>query len=164
MDWGEDVCHIDAPEGTRIVLNVSAPNAEMEGPRVDTTPARQRAFSKSPTQVFSTFLNLGSENVSFGEIEKVYLAVCGAIKREYSRSTPIRPRLIVHLRASQNLLHYPGREVWLTKWGRYRFADALVDIALREMISPQDKLRPSNLAVTQASATVSLCELKNCRD
>jgi hypothetical protein len=147
-----------------LVLNFSAPNAEMNPPPPDRTPARQITISKSPTQGFFTFLNLGSEKVSYGEIEKVYLAVCEAIEREYSRSTPIRPRLILHLGASQNLLRYSDREVRLTKWDRYRFADAVVDIALREMISPEDKLRLSNLAVAQASATVSLCELKNCKD
>jgi hypothetical protein len=119
-------------------------------------------ISKDPTQRFFTVLNPGNEKVSLIEAEKVYLSVCETIEREFNRSTPIRPRLILHLGAGQNLLHYPNREIRLTKWDKNRFAEAVVDLALHDMVSPEDRLRLSKLAVAEAGGTVNLCELKEC--
>ena len=128
----------------------------------DSTGMGYITISKNPTQRFFTVLNPGNEKVSLAEAEKVYLAACETIGREFNRSTPIRPRLILHLGAGQNLLHYPNREIRLTKWDKNRFAEAVVDLALHDMVSPEDRLRLSKLAVAEAGGTVNLCELKEC--
>jgi hypothetical protein len=134
-----------------LVLNFSVPNAETEVPHPD-----------SIQEGFFTVLNPGNEKVSYSEVEKVYLAACETIERQFNLPTPIRPRLTVHLGASENNLHYPDRELRLARWDKNRFAEAVVELVLHDMISPEDRLRLTKLAVTKAGATVSLCELKNC--
>jgi hypothetical protein len=145
-----------------LVLNFSPPNPQMEVARPDATQTRYPSISKDPAQGYFTIFNPGNEKISYIEAEKVYLAACEAIEREFNRSTPIRPRLTVHLHSNENNLHYPDRDLRLTRWDKNRFAEAVVELVLHDMISPEDRLRLTKLAVAQAEATVSLCELKDC--
>jgi hypothetical protein len=70
--------------------------------------------------------------------------------------------LILRLGAENNVLRYPMREIQLKKWDEYRFADAVVEVALEGMVSKEDRVRLSNTAVNAAAATVNICELKTC--
>jgi len=149
-------------EERRLVLNFSPPNAETEVPRPDATQTRYISISKDPALGYFTIYNPGGEKISYSEAEKVYLAACEAIEREFNRSTPIRPRLTVHLHSNENNLHYPDRDLRLSRWDKTRFAEAVVELVLHDMISPEDRLRLTRLAVAQAGATVSMCELKAC--
>ncbi len=145
-----------------LVLNFSPPDAETEVPRPDATQTRYISISKDPALGYFTIYNPGGEKISYSEAEKVYLAACEAIEREFNRSTPIRPRLTVHLHSNENNLHYPDRDLRLSRWDKTRFAEAVVELVLHDMISPEDRLRLTRLAVAQAGATVSMCELKAC--
>jgi hypothetical protein len=90
-----------------IVLNFSAPNLEngVRGP--DASPAEHLAVPEDTTQGFFTIINPHHVKVSAVEAERVYLAACETIEREFNRSTPIRPRLTLHLGSTENNLHYP---------------------------------------------------------
>jgi len=145
-----------------LVLNFSAPNVEMEVPRLDSTQAHYITVSKDQALGFFTIFNPGNEKISYAEAEKVYLAACETIEREFNLSTPIRPRLTVHLHSNENNLHYPDHDLRLAKWDKNRFAEAVVELMLHDMISSEDRLRLTKLAVTKAGGTVSLCELKDC--
>jgi len=149
-------------EGRGLVLNFSPPNEETGGPRPDATQTRYISISRDPALGYFTIYNPGGEKISYSEAEKVYLAACEAIEREFNRSTPIRPRLTVHLHSNENNLHYPDRDLRLSRWDKNRFAEAVVELVLHDMISPEDRLRLTKLAVAQAEASVSLCELKDC--
>src|ERR1700681_4616817 len=136
----------------------------MEVPRPDSTQTPQIRISQDPTQGFFTIFNPGDEKISYTEAEKVYLAACETIEREFNLSTPIRPRLTVHLHANENNLHYPDRDLQLARWDKNRFAEAVVELVLHDMITSEDRLRLTKLAVTKAGGTVSLCELKDCKN
>jgi hypothetical protein len=144
------------------VLNFSPPNAETGVARSDATQTRYISVTKDPALGYFTIFNPGGEKISYGEAEKVYLAACETIEREFHQSAPIRPRLTVHLQSNENNLHYPDRDLRLSRWDKNRFAEAVVELVLHDMISSEDRLRLTKLAVAQAGATVSLCELKNC--
>ena len=149
-------------ENGGLALNFSASNSEIGIPDVNSVEGPAKSVSQNSIHEFFTIVNHGSEKVSDIEAERVYLAACAAVEHEFSRPASIRPRLTVRLGAGQNLLHYPTREIRLTKWDKYKFADGVLELALRDMVTHDDKIRLSNLAVTQAGGTVSVCELKNC--
>jgi hypothetical protein len=146
------------------ILNFSAPNAEMEVARPDATQTRYASVTKDPALGYFTIFNPGGEKISYSEAEKVYLAACEEIEREFNRTTPIRPKLTVHLHSNENNLHYPDRDLRLARWDKNAFAEAVVELALHDMISPEARQRLTKLAVAEAGATVSLCELKDCKN
>jgi hypothetical protein len=145
-----------------LVLNFSSPGAEAVVVRPDATRTEYVSVTKDPALGYFTIFNPGGEKISYSEAEKVYLAACETIEKEFNRTTPIRPRLTVHLHSNENNLHYPDRDLRLSRWDKNRFAEAVVELVLHDMISPEDRQRLIKMAVAQAGATVSLCELKNC--
>ena len=145
-----------------LVLNFSPPGAGTEIVRPDATRTTYISITKDPALGYFTIFNPAGEKISYSEAEKVYLAACETIEREFNRSTPIRPRLTVHLHSNENNLHYPDRDLRLSRWDKNRFAEAVVELVLHDMISPEDRKRLTKQAVAQAEATVSLCELKTC--
>jgi hypothetical protein len=149
-------------EDRGLVLNFSPPNAEIDAVHPGATVTRYLSVSRDPTLGYFTIFNPANEKISYTEAEKVYLAACQTIEREFNRSAPIRPHLTVHLHSEENNLHYPDRDLRLARWDKDRFAEAVVELVLHDMVSPQERLRLTKLAVSQAGATVSLCELKNC--
>jgi hypothetical protein len=147
-----------------LVLNFSPSNVETEVVRPDATRTTYASVTKDPALGYFTIFNPGGEKISYSEAEKVYLAACETIEREFNRTTPIRPRLTVHLHSNENNLHYPDRDLRLSRWDKNRFAEAVVELVLHDMISAEDRQRLTKLAVAQAGATVNVCELKDCNN
>jgi len=145
-------------------LDFSAPGAEAEDRPADSLDARATSVSSSSSGAseYITILNPTHEKISLEEVGKVYLRACEAVEKEFNRPTPIRPRLILRLGTGNNLLRYPMLEIQLKKWDGYRFADAVVDLAIHDMLPPEEKVRLGNSAVHEAGATVNVCELKAC--
>jgi hypothetical protein len=149
-------------EGRGPVFNFSLPNGQAEGAHPGATETRYLSESKDPALGYFTVFNPANEKISYTEAEKVYLAACETVEREFNRPIPIRPHFTVHLHSEENNLHYPDRDLRLARWDKDRFAEAVVELVLHDMVSPQDRSRLTKLAVSRAGATVGLCELKNC--
>ncbi len=113
---------------------------------------------------FFTILNPDHEKLSIDEIEKIYLSACDAVEREFDRSEQVRPRLTLVLGASEDFLRYQTREVLLKHWDKYLFAEAVVGLAMDDLASPDERVKLSKLAVSQAEARVDLCQLKKCKN
>ena len=143
-------------------LDFPAPGAEEGKQTTDSIHGNEIGVSSSRAGEYLTILNPNHEKISAEEAEKVYLRACEAVEKEFNRATPIRPHLILRLGASGNLLRYPMREIQLKKWDEYRFADAVVELALHEMVPPEERIKLSDTAVHEAGATVNICELKAC--
>jgi hypothetical protein len=143
-------------------LDFSVPDSEIEKRAGDPIHGQEAGVSSPLAAGYLTILNPNREKISPEEAEKVYLRACEVIEREFNRPFPIRPRLLLRLGASDNVLRYPMGEIQLKKWDEYRFADAVVDLALHEILSPDERVRLGNAAVHEAGATVNLCELKAC--
>ena len=147
-----------------LMLNFSPPNPGTDGSFHGPTETRYISGTKDPALGYFTIFNPRNEKIPYAEAERVYLAACETIEREFNRSTPIRPRLTVLLGNNENNLLYPNRELRLARWDKNRFAEAVVELVLHDMISAEDRLRLTKQAVTHAGATVGLCELKDCAD
>jgi hypothetical protein len=113
---------------------------------------------------FFTILNPNHEQISIAETEQIYLSACEAVEREFDRSDSVRPRLTLILGASEDFLRYQTREVLLKRWDKYLFAEAVVGLAMNDLASPDERVKLSKLAVSQAEATIDLCQLKNCKN
>lgn len=113
---------------------------------------------------FLAIVNPNHEKVPDQEAEKVYLRACEAVEKEFDRPVPIRPRLVLRLGAGDNVLRFQSREILLKKWDEHRFADAVVDLALYDMVPAQERVRLSSSAISRAGSTVSVCELKACKN
>ena len=143
-------------------LDFSVPDSEIEKRPGDPVHGQEAGISSPLAAGYLTILNPNHEKISPEEAEKVYLRACEAIEKEFNRPNPVRPRLLLRLGASDNVLRYPMGEIQLKKWDEYRFADAVVDLALHEMVTPDERVRLGNAAVREAGATVNICELKAC--
>lgn len=143
-------------------LDFSVPDTEAEKESAGRIQAPDTHNSPSRALGYVTILNPNHEKISLDEVEKVYLRVCETIEREFHRPSSTRPRLILRLGASVDVLRYPMGEIQLKKWDRYRFADGVLDLAMHSTLPPEERARLSDIAVRAAAATVSVCELKAC--
>ena len=149
-------------QGVGTELYFPAPDAERETQPGDQPSTQEQGTAAVQTLGYLTILNPNHEKISLEEAEKVYLKVCEGVEKEFNRSTSIRPHLVLRLGAAENLLRYPIGEIQLEKWDEYRFADGVLDIALREMVPHEERIKLSDTAVHEAGATVAVCELKSC--
>ena len=143
-------------------LDFSAPVPEVEKQPGDSIHGYEAGTSSPQAAEYLTIINPNHEKISPEEAEKIYLRACEAVEKEFNRSTPFRPRLILRLGATGNVLRYPMQEIQLKKWDEYRFADAVVELALHDKVTPAERVRLSNAAIRQAGATINICELKAC--
>jgi hypothetical protein len=143
-------------------LEFSIPDTDAEKDAANQIHAPESSPSSVLAHGYLTVVNPNREKIPLEEAEKVYLRVCEAIEKEFHRPEPIRPRLILRLGASDNVLRYPMGEIHLRKWDQYRFADGVLDLAMHSMLPPEEKIRLSNTAVNEAGSTVNVCELKAC--
>ena len=143
-------------------LDFPAPGTESGKEPDEGTHAQESGPSTSKAMQYLTIINPNHEKISPEEVERVYLKACELVENEFKRSTPIRPRLLLRVGADGNKLQYPMGEIRLKKWDEYRFADAVVDLALHDMVSTEERVRLGDAAVHEAGATVNVCELKAC--
>jgi len=143
-------------------MNFSAPDAEAEKQPLAGARAPAPDDYSAQTQGYLTIFNPNHEKMPPHAAEKLYLKACEAVEREFNRPAPVRPQLVLRLGQNENVLRYPMREIRLKKWDEYRFADAVVELALHDMDLPGERVKISNSAVRDAAATVNICELKAC--
>jgi hypothetical protein len=145
-------------------LLFSAPDSAPEDTLVDPLGPSEAGIAPHQTLKYLSVVNPHREKVPEDEAEKVYLKACEAVEKEFGRPVPIRPRVILRLGAGENILRLKTREILLKKWDEVRFADAVVDLALYDMVPADERLKLSSSAIHRAGATVSVCELKSCKN
>lgn len=145
-------------------LIFSSPSNALENAPADSFGTDGAGTAPPQTLKYLSVVNPHREKVPDDEAENVYLKACEAVENEFGRPVPIRPRVILRLGAGENILHFKTREILLKKWDEVRFADAVVDLALYDMVPAEERLKLSNSAIHRAGATVSVCELKSCKN
>jgi hypothetical protein len=140
----------------------SVPGAESESEPANPSRGNETPEFSARAPEYLKILNSDHEKISFEEVDKVYLRACEAVEREFNRPVPVRPQILLRLGSENNVLRYPMREIQLKKWDEYRFADAVVDLALHDLVTPEERVKLGNAAVREAGATVSVCGLKAC--
>jgi hypothetical protein len=149
------------------VLTFAAPNARPQAPNPGTQDlARQDAVfddSASSEGGLFTIYNPRSQTVPYAEAQAIYLSACKAVEQEFSRTDPVRPRLTLLLGAGNDRVYYPKREIQLTKWDKYQFAEGVVLLAVDDLLTEDKKISLTRLAVLEADSTVDISELKSSR-
>jgi hypothetical protein len=103
-----------------------------------------------------TIDNKYKERVSTPEVEKIYSSVCSVVQREFDIRHPLHPRVRLVLGADKNEIWFAGREIRLTRWDRYTFAQGVVWLAFEDLMPSQQRLTIARRAVNWADSTVGI--------
>jgi hypothetical protein len=88
------------------------------------------------------------------DAEKVYISACSAVEREFRSSRPLRPRVALVIGGSENRAYWDAREIRLTKWDPYLFAQGVVIFAFEDLLPEGERAAVAKRAVTWAASTV----------
>jgi len=103
-----------------------------------------------------TIDNKHKERVSAPEVERIYSSACSVVQREFESRHPLHPQVRLVLGADKNEIWFAGREVRLTKWDRYAFAQGVVWLAFEDLMPSQQRLTIAKRAVSWADSTVKI--------
>ena len=92
------------------------------------------------------------------EAVKVYLSSCAVVQREFGISHELRPEVTLVLGADKDVLAFDQREIRLTKWDPYLFAQGVVVMAFEELLPKKELLSEAKRAVTWAASTIDAGE------
>jgi hypothetical protein len=103
-----------------------------------------------------TIDNKHKQRMSTPEAEKVYSSACSVVQEEFVVKRPILPRVKLVLGAKKNAVLWGEREIWLTRWDRYLFAQGVVMLAFADLLTGDRKIAMTKRAVNWADATVEI--------
>jgi hypothetical protein len=103
-----------------------------------------------------TIDNRHKERLSTPEAEKIYSSACSVVEREFDIKHPLHPQVRLVLGADKNEIWFVGREIRLTKWNPYSFAQGVVWLAFEHLMPSQQRLSIAKQAVTWADSTVEI--------
>jgi hypothetical protein len=103
-----------------------------------------------------TIDNKHKERVSAPEVKKIYSSACSVVQREFDIGHTLHPQVRLVLGADKNEIWFAGREVRLTKWDRYAFAQGVVWLAFEDLMPSQQRLTIAKRAVSWADSTVEI--------
>ena len=88
------------------------------------------------------------------DAEKVYVLACSAVEREFRISRPLRPHVTLVVGADKNGAYRDTKEIRLTKWDPYLFAQGVVIFAFEDLLPDGERMAVAKRAVTWADSTV----------
>ena len=103
-----------------------------------------------------TIDNKHKERLSTPEAEKIYSSACSVVEREFDVKHPLHPQVRLVLEADKNEIWFVGREIRLTKWSPYAFAQGVVWLAFEDLMPSQQRLTIAKRAVTWADSSVEI--------
>jgi hypothetical protein len=90
------------------------------------------------------------------EADKLYLSACSVVQREFGAAQPVRPQVTLVLGADNNQAVLDRRQIQLTRWNAYLFAQGVAIFAFEDLMS-QDKMSAiARRAVNWADSTVEI--------
>jgi hypothetical protein len=107
-----------------------------------------------------TIGNKHKDRVSSPEAEKIYSSACSVVQREFDIKRPLHPQVRLVLGADKNEIWFAGREIRLTKWNPYAFAQGVVWLAFEDLMPSQQRLTIAKRAVNWADSTVEIERLE----
>jgi hypothetical protein len=93
------------------------------------------------------------------EAQKIYNSVCAVVEQELGGNRAVRPQFKVVLGGAKNSVNYDQRELTLTKWDPYLFAQGVVMLSVEDLMSPKQRAELARRAVTWADATIDVHHL-----
>jgi hypothetical protein len=103
-----------------------------------------------------TIDNRHKEKLSTPEVEKIYSSACSVLEREFDIKHSLHPQVRLVLGADKNEIWFVGREIRLTKWSPYAFAQGVVWLAFEDLMPSQQRLTIAKRAVTWADSTAEI--------
>jgi hypothetical protein len=77
-------------------------------------------------------------------------------RKKFVINYPIVPRVKLVLGANKNVVLWAEREMWLTRWDRYLFAQGVVMLAFADLLTRDRKIAMTKRAVNWAGSTVEI--------
>jgi hypothetical protein len=103
-----------------------------------------------------TIDNKNNEKVSVAETEKIYYSACSVVREEFDVKRPMLPRVKLVLGAERDEIGLDQREIRLTTWDRYLFAQGVVVLTFADLLTWDRKIAMTKRAVNWADATVEI--------
>jgi hypothetical protein len=103
-----------------------------------------------------TIDNRHKEKLSTPQLEKIYSSACSVLEREFDIKHSLHPQVRLVLGADKNEIWFVGREIRLTKWNPYAFAQGVVWLAFEDLMPSQQRLTIAKRAVTWADSTAEI--------
>jgi hypothetical protein len=103
-----------------------------------------------------TIDNKNNEGVSVAETEKIYFSACSVVREEFDVKRPMLPRVKLVLGAERDDIGLDQREIRLTTWDRYLFAQGVVVLTFADLLTWDRKIAMTKRAVNWADATVEI--------
>jgi hypothetical protein len=90
------------------------------------------------------------------DAQKIYLSACSAVQREFGTYRLPRPQVTLVIGGDANKADWDHREIHLTKWDPYLFAQGVVIFAFEELLPTEQRLQVAKRAVSWADSTVEI--------
>lgn len=88
------------------------------------------------------------------DAERIYVSACSAVERKFRVGRPLRPQLTLVIGADENSAYWEAREIRLTKWDPYMFAQGVVIFAFEDLLPDGEKMAVARRAISWANSTV----------
>lgn len=94
------------------------------------------------------------------EARKIYASSCAVVQQEFGSNQAPKPQLTLVLGADRNSVSFDRREISLTKWNPYLFAEGVVMLAFVGRLSYEQRILLTKRAVNWADSTVDIGDMK----
>ena len=110
----------------------------------------------SHAEGFMSVLVRGRQHWPPEEVDRLYLSACSAVEREFGGTFHVHPKLTLILGADRNEVHFDSREIHLTKWDPYLFAQGVVIFAFEDLMPTDKRMLVARRALNWADSTVEV--------
>lgn len=102
---------------------------------------------------------IGKQKWPAKEADKLYLSACSVVQREFGIARPVRPQITLVLGAENNEAFFDRREIRLTQWNPYLFAQGVVIFAFEELMGRDRQLAIAMRALRGSESVVQIDEI-----
>ena len=106
-----------------------------------------------------TVRNDGKQQWPMTEAQKLYDSACIVVQQQFGAGHKVRPQLTLVLGFPRNEVNADKREIRLTQWDRYLFAQGVIMLAFEEMMSLDERAAMAKRAVSWADSTIDVKRL-----
>jgi hypothetical protein len=94
------------------------------------------------------------------EARRIYASTCAVVQKELGANQTPKPQLTLILGADRNSVSFDRREIGLTKWDPYLFAEGVVMLAFEGWLPYEQRILLTKRAVNWAESTVDIGDMK----
>lgn len=94
------------------------------------------------------------------EARKIYASSCAVVQQEFGANQTPKAQLTLILGADRNSVSFDRREISLTKWDPYLFAEGVVMLAFEGRLPYEQRILLTKRAVNWAESTVDIGDMK----